>query len=146
MARPFNLQEVTTLYGLGKLVRASGDLEATLAAIANAACELTNAEESFILLLDGDGHLVVRAGGARGEALPVPAWAGIAERALSERTTLIIPDIHGESPHAGSDTDVGSGDRAYLAVPLVWNGLSIGVVDGSRNCAKCIRTRRCGTD
>lgn len=57
-----NLEQITALYRLGKLVRASLDLDSTLAAIADAACELTQAELSGILLLDDDDQLVLRVG------------------------------------------------------------------------------------
>jgi signal transduction histidine kinase len=127
----FSLAEMTTLYRLGKLVRASLELDTTLAAIADAACDLTSAEMSAILLLDADELLVLRLG--RGAAViaggvKVPMSSGIAGRALSELKTVLVADMHAESQRARPDLDARSGVRAYIAAPLVWDGLRLGVV------------------
>ena len=50
----------STLYRLGKLVTASLDLHTTLAAIVQAAHELTNADTSAIVLLHEDESLLIR--------------------------------------------------------------------------------------
>ena len=47
-------EQIATLYRLGKMVTASLDLDATLAAIVDAARQLTGAEGSAILLLQRD--------------------------------------------------------------------------------------------
>jgi len=121
---PFDVPQVVTLYRLGQLVRASLDLDATLAAIADAACELTKAELSAIMLLNDEGELVLRVGrGAVSAAIGerVPAEAGIVGRALRQRQVVLIPDMQSEPERARPDLDARSGVRAYIAAPLVWD-------------------------
>jgi signal transduction histidine kinase len=131
MSQPHKLEQVLALYRLGKMVRASLDLDATLAAIADAACELTGAELSAILLLDQDDQLVLRVGrGAVAQAVGerTPASAGIAGRALREGHPVLVPDMLTEPNRARPDLDARSGIRAYIAAPLVWNPEPLGVV------------------
>lgn len=135
---PFNLDQVTALYRLGKLVRASLDLDETLAVIADAARELTGADLSAILLLDVDESLVLRVGrGAVAAAVGerFPASAGIAGRALRERQTILIADMLAESDRARPDLDDRSGIRAYLVTPLIWAGQAVGVVTTAATAA-----------
>lgn len=56
------VQELNTLYGIGKSVAASLDLEKVLHRVVEAAVYITNADEGFLMLLDDDrGELYVRA-------------------------------------------------------------------------------------
>lgn len=56
------VQELNTLYGIGKSVSASLDLEKVLHRVVEAAVYITNADEGFLMLLDDDkNELYVRA-------------------------------------------------------------------------------------
>lgn len=56
------VQELNTLYGIGKSVSASLDLEKVLHRVVEAAVYITNADEGFLMLLDNDqNELYVRA-------------------------------------------------------------------------------------
>jgi len=128
---PFDPDQVMALYQLSKLVRASLDTDATLAAIVHAACELTGAEQSAILLLDEHEHLVLRVGlGAVAAAVGehVPASSGIAGRALRARRPVLVGDMLIETDRARPDLDARSGIRGYIAAPLVWNAQTVGVL------------------
>jgi signal transduction histidine kinase len=126
----FDRRQMAALYRLGKLVRASMDLDATLAAIAAAASELTGAELTAILLLVGD-HLVIHAArGALASAIGerVPAASGVAGRAMRERRTVLVADMLNEPNRARPDLDAATATRGYIAAPLEWRGESLGCV------------------
>jgi signal transduction histidine kinase len=124
-------ERILTLYRLGKLVTASVDLDVTLNAIVDAAQQLTEAASTAILLLEDDTNLVVRAG--RGPAITalgaqVPVSAGVVGRALAECRPILVHDMLDEAARARPDLDALTGIRAYLAVPLVWHGETLGVL------------------
>lgn len=120
-----------TLYRLGKLVTASLDLDITLKAIVDAAHQLIESESTAILLLENGADLVIRAGcgavvGAVGER--VPPGAGVVGRAIREGRPICVDDMLYEACRARPDLDVRSGIRSFLAAPLVWRGVSLGVI------------------
>jgi signal transduction histidine kinase len=120
-----------TLYRLGKLVTASLDLDSTLKAIVDAAHQLIESESTAILLLENGEHLVIRAGcgavvGAIGER--VPLGAGVVGRALREGRPVSIDDMLNEPNRARPDLDARSGIRSFLAAPLIWRGVALGVI------------------
>ncbi len=120
-----------TLYRLGKLVTASLDLDITLKAIVDAAHQLIESESTAILLLEDGQHLVIRAGcgavvGAIGESVPFDA--GVVGRALRDSRPVCIDDMLTEPNRARPDLDARSGIRSFLAAPLVWRGVSLGVI------------------
>jgi two-component system, NtrC family, sensor kinase len=120
-----------TLYRLGKLVTASLDLDTTLEAIVAAAHQLIESESTAILLLEDGEHLVIRAGcgavvGSIGERVPV--GAGVVGRALRDGRPVRVDDMLNEPGRARPDLDARSGIRSFLAAPLVWRGVSLGVI------------------
>jgi two-component system, NtrC family, sensor kinase len=120
-----------TLYRLGKLVTASLDLDRTLEAIVDAAHQLIESESTAILLLEDGQHLVIRAGcgavvGAIGESVPFDA--GVVGRALRDSRPVYVDDMLTEPNRARPDLDARSGIRSFLAAPLVWRGVSLGVI------------------
>jgi len=120
-----------TLYRLGKLVTASLDLDSTLKAIVDAAHQLIESESTAILLLEDGAELVIRAGcGAIGGAVGerVPAGTGVVGRAILEGRPVCVDDMLTEPGRARPDLDVRSGIRSFLAAPLVWRGVSLGVI------------------
>lgn len=136
--------DVETLYRLGKLVTASLDLDATLAAIVEAARQLTGAETSAILLLQPDDTLVIRAGQgaiAASVGVRVHAQSSIAGRALRENRVVLIEDMAAATDRARPDLDHRSGTRAYLAGPLSWRGEQLGVITLGATSAGALRQR-----
>jgi two-component system, NtrC family, sensor kinase len=120
-----------TLYRLGKLVTESLDLSVTLEAIVAAAHQLIESESTAILLLEDGQQLVIRAGcgavaGAIGERVPV--GAGVVGRSLREGRPVRVDDMLSEPNRARPDLDARSGIRSFLAAPLVWRGVSLGVI------------------
>jgi signal transduction histidine kinase len=127
----FDYEQLRVIYEMGKLVRASLDLDTTLATIASAAGQLTGAALTAILLLDDDGALEFRAcSGPLAVAVGqrVPANAGLVGRALEERSAVLISDLLAEPGRARPDLDKLSGVRSYIAAPLIWRGERLGVV------------------
>jgi signal transduction histidine kinase len=53
--------------------------------------------------------------------------------------TVLVSDMHAESQRARPDLDARSGVRAYLAAPLVWNGLRLGVVTVASSAPDALR-------
>ena len=142
LSQPYKLEQVLALYRLGKFVRASLDLDATLAAIADAACELTGAELGAILLLDTErDELVLRVGrGAVANAVGerFAASSGVAGQALRESRAVLVPDMRAEPNRARPDLDARSGVRAYVAAPLVWDAEPLGVVTVAATAADAL--------
>jgi signal transduction histidine kinase len=127
----FDADQLRAIYRVGKLVRASLDLDVTLSAIVAATREVTPAELTAILLLTEDNELEFRVGGgalATAVGQRVPVDAGIVGRALREGAPVLIPDLLVETGRARPDLDDVTGARAYIAAPLVWRGEVLGVV------------------
>jgi two-component system, NtrC family, sensor kinase len=137
-------ERALTLYRLGKLVRASLDLDSTLAAIVDAVHELVEADSTALLLLEDDQLLTIRHGrgwvaSAIGERVAV--GAGVVGRALSEGRSILIDDMLSEPGRARPDLDKRSGIRSYLAVPLIWAGETLGLVTVGRSVAGALTAR-----
>ncbi len=113
------------------MVTASVDLDTTLAAIVEAAHQLTGAYSTAILLLDAKNELVIRAGtGPMKDAVGehVPAASGVVGRALSAAQTCLVPDMGLEHGRARPDLDAKTGVRTYVATPLIWRDERLGVL------------------
>jgi signal transduction histidine kinase len=120
------------LYQVARLVTASRDLQSTLAAIAEAAQQLTAADTTTLALLEDDGRLVVHVGRGSpraevGQGLPVEH--GATARALRECQPILVADMAADQPGAtGPDPDATPGARTVLAAPMVWHSERLGVL------------------
>jgi GAF domain-containing protein len=89
-------ERMAVLYRLDKQVTASLELDLTLAAIVEAARQLTGAESAAILLLQHDDSLVITAGqGAIAASVGerVQAQSSIAGRALRDGQVALVDDM-----------------------------------------------------
>jgi signal transduction histidine kinase len=127
----FAPDQLLTLHRLGKLVTASLDLDATLAAIVEAVQRLTGAHLAAIFLVEGEASLVLRAGlgdmdVALGDRLRL--GEGIIGRALDQGSPVLVPDMLAARGRARPELDARLGTRAYLAAPLIWRDQRLGAV------------------
>jgi PAS domain S-box-containing protein len=123
------VQELSTLYSIGKAVTSSLNLEQVLGRIVEAAVFLTNAEESFLLLVDEESSdLYMRAG------------KGLGERGARGFRVKVEDTIAGEVVRSGKPVNIGGTDRdtykvktgylvkSLLSVPLKLRERVIGVL------------------
>lgn len=124
-------RRLLTLYRVSKLVTASLDLEATLAAVIDAVHELTGAHQTALFIRTPQGDLQLHAGhgpiaALRGQMFPQDE--GVIGRALRERQPILIRDMHASPDRARPDLDAELHVRAFLAAPLVWRDDVLGIV------------------
>lgn len=131
-------ERALTLYRLARLVSASLDFDSTLGAIVDAVHELVGAESTALLLFEDGEFLTIRHGrGAVTSSIGehVPVGAGVVGRAIREGRAVLVDDMLTEPGRARPDLDRLSGIRAFLAVPLVWRGETLGLVTVGRTTA-----------
>lgn len=113
------VQELNTLYGIGKSVAASLDLEKVLHRVVEAAVYITNADEGFLMLLDDEkGELYVRASknlDSAAESMRLRVRDSLAGQVLTSNRPIVVGD---EKKWEKIKT-------AYLARSLVYVPLSI---------------------
>jgi PAS domain S-box-containing protein len=123
------VQELSTLHSIGKAVTSSLNLEQVLNRIVEAAVFLTNAEESFLLLVDEESDdLYMRAG------------KGLGEKGARGFRIKVEDTIAGEVVKTGRPVNIGGADqdsykiktgylvKSLLSVPLKLRDRVIGVL------------------
>jgi PAS domain S-box-containing protein len=123
------VQELSTLHSIGKVVTSSLNLEQVLNRIVEASVFLTNAEESFLLLVDEEsGDLYMRAG------------KGLGEKGARGFRVKVEDTIAGEVVRTGQPVNIGGADddtykiktgylvKSLLSVPLKLRNRVIGVL------------------
>ncbi len=122
-------QEVNVLYGIGKSVSSSLQIEEVLERVIDAAVYLADAEEGAIFLLDEQkGDLYVRAAKnvqSAAEALRLEMQDSIAGRVLRNKQTAILNKW--DLPDAG----IPAGEqpkRSYVYIPMISRGHPLGLL------------------
>jgi PAS domain S-box-containing protein len=123
------VQELSTLHSIGKAVTSSLNLEQVLNRIVEASVFLTNAEESFLLLIDeASGDLYMRAG------------KGLGEKGARGFRIKVEDTIAGEVVRTGKPVNIGGAEqdtykvktgylvKSLLSVPLKLRNRTIGVL------------------
>ncbi|MEW5987953.1 MAG: ATP-binding protein [Chloroflexota bacterium] len=135
------LQELNTLYSVGKSVAASLQLEEVLRRVVEAAVFLTQAEEGFLLLVDKrEGELYVRASknlDAAAQAMRLRVKDSLAGRVLETKRPLVL----------GSETRWQQIKTAYLVrslvyIPLLSQGEGIGVLTVTNRTRNAVFSQR----
>lgn len=120
-------RELNALYGIGKSVSSSLDLEKVLQRVVDAAVYLSGADEGALMLMDNQqSNLYVRASkstATRNQAAGTPIQDNMAGRVLREKQTAILnqPSVQGEETEE-------EGVQSTVYVPLVARGQAIGVL------------------
>lgn len=122
---------------LESLGRAPFDLDAVLLTIITHAARLCHAERGFVRLLEEDGkyHHVVEIGAPQAliefnRANPItPTRATLTGRTVIERKPVHIPDVDLDEEYDYPEARRLGGFRAMLGVPMLREGVVVGVVD-----------------
>lgn len=136
-------KEMRTLIEIGHEITAILDLDRLLAHIAPMLDRIINYEFLLVALIDETGqelvwHVEEGYGAPTLErANRTPLSHGVVGRAVRERRTQIIGDVRRDPDYFVTDTWRGQGQRAEIAVPLIYEGKVIGVLalESNRNNA-----------
>ena len=136
-----SLQQQTATADVLKVIsRSAFDLQTVLDTLAESACKLCDAQGANIWRPDGDGFKVAALFGQ-----PAAQKAALRERviklgkstcvgrALLERRTVHIPDTNADPDYTAPNV---AGNRAMVAVPLLREGVPIGVLVLTRRKAR----------
>ncbi|MBV9790534.1 MAG: GAF domain-containing protein [Chloroflexi bacterium] len=122
------VQELTVLHAVGRSITTVKDLDELLKQIVEAAIHLSQAEEGFLLLSDGN-QLTVRAakniGDARVQVLQLPVKDSLAGQVMRTRQPIRL-----NRPHAAQQVKLKTGYlvRSLLLVPLIAQTQTLGVL------------------
>ena len=127
-------QDLRTLLAAARDLAETQDLETVLQRLLHHAIALTNTEAASILLQDTrTGKLIFKAAvGPRTaplEEIQVPLHS-IAGRSFREGRPIVVADVSGEQDHFQQvDRVTGFETRSLMAVPILWQGSTIGVLE-----------------
>ncbi len=135
------LQQLSTVYEVGRTITSILELEAVLHLVTAKAMEILNAEAGSLLLLDipcriGEepGELVFRVAlGPAGESLlgrRLAPGEGIAGVAVRSGEGQIVSDVHADPRWSGApDAMTGFATQSIVCVPLLSRGYTIGALE-----------------
>jgi signal transduction histidine kinase len=132
---PNRFRRFERLLDVGKKLNESLELQPMLQIVVNASCELSMSEASSIFLYEEETGLLkfVAAPPSQWEALKrmrIPVENSVAGQCYTQSKPILIPDA-GNDPRIfrGVDANLDSVTRSLVAVPLVYRGTTIGVLE-----------------
>jgi two-component system, NtrC family, sensor kinase len=131
-----SLQQQTATADVLKVIsRSKFDLQTVLHALLTSAARLCQADHSFIYLREGDDYRLAVGSGDIPEWIEYlkqqtirPGRGTVAARAVFEGRTIHIPDVLADPEYTFLEAQKRGGFRTALGVPLLREGVSIGVM------------------
>jgi len=129
------MQRLERLLETSLTLSASLDLEPFLHSLIAAASELTGCEAAFILEAEEDGeqlHFLALPRFHRGvfKSVKVPLQTSVAGWVFENGQPAVVPDVTAEPRHfKGADQATGFVTRSLMAVPVIYQGEKLGVLE-----------------